>query len=119
METANLIQQWYSLWESGNFKTLPITNSFEHTSPYGTITGKKDYLALAEANQDKFLGNTFNIHQTLIEKETACVRYTMHGRNFDMEVTEWFFMKNQLIDRVIAYYNIEGEINEDRKLNQL
>ena len=45
--------------------------------------------------------------------------YTAKQEDFELEVTEWHYVKNNLIQKIIAYYNIPGEIREDRKLEEL
>ncbi len=45
----------------------------------------------------------------------ACVRYTAIQGDFILDVSEWHFVKNDLIEAIVAYYHI-GEIRDDRKL---
>ena len=71
---------------------------------------------LIEANKDKFLGHRFEFHDEIYNREKACVRYSAIKDNFNLEVSEWYYSKDGLIDKIIAYYNIEGEISNDRKL---
>ena len=111
-----LVKEWFSKWESGDFMDLPVTDNFSHISPYGTITGKDKYIELVESNKDKFLGHRFELHDELYGEESACVRYTAIQDDFSLEVSEWYYMRDGLIEKIVAYYNIEGEISEDRKL---
>ncbi|MEX0362963.1 MAG: nuclear transport factor 2 family protein [Allomuricauda sp.] len=117
MESKALAKEWFRLWETGEFEDLPISDDFTHTSPYGTIEGKTAYLDLVKANKDKFLGHTFEIHDLISDSNKACIRYTAIKEAFRLEVTEWHYTRNNLIYKIVAYYNIEGEINEDRKLS--
>lgn len=104
-----LTKTWFDRWENGDFYNLPISENFKHTSPYGTINGKKEYLELVEANTDKFLGHRFEIQDTMFDKRKACIRYTAVQGDFRLDVTEWHFVKDGLIDEIIAYYNIAEE----------
>lgn len=119
MDSKELINTWFSKWEAGDFLNLPITENFIHTSPYGTIKGKKQYISLVEANKDKFLGHRFELHDTIYIKDRGCVRYTAIQGDFRLDVSEWHYLENDLIGEIVAYYNIKGEINEDRKLTNL
>lgn len=119
MDTKMLVKQWFTIWEEGNFEDLPLTENFVHTSPYGTIEGKQAYMDLVTANRDKFLGHRFDIHDILVEDNKACIRYTAIQDDFKLEVTEWHYTNNNLIERIIAYYNIPGNIREDRQLQKL
>ena len=118
MELKNLVKYWFEKWETGDFHNLPVTENFKHTSPYGTINGKSEYVSLVAANKDKFLGHRFDIHDEIYCDGKACVRYTAVQGNFTLKVSEWYFPKDGLIEEIISYYNIEGEISEERKLKE-
>ena len=114
---SSLVKEWFEKWETGDFKNFPITENFSHTSPFGEIKGKDSYLALVSKNKDKFLGYSFEIHDSISNENYACVRYTAkQGQDFSLDVSEWYYFKENQIDKVIAYYHI-GEIREDRTLN--
>ena len=119
MQTKGLIEKWFLKWDQGDFNNLPISDNFKHTSPFGIIKGKAAYLALVEDNKDKFLGYTFSIHDGLYEDDKACVRYTAkQGDHFKLDVSEWYYVKNGLIEEIMAYYHI-GEVRDERKLSGL
>ena len=115
METKALVSQWFAQWEAGDFLNLPIAANFKHTSPFGTIDGKKAYLDLVQENKDKFLGYRFEIHDALYDPGRACVRYTGVQGDFRLDVSEWYYVKDGLIEEIIAYYHI-GEVREERQL---
>ncbi len=119
MKARELVKKWFGVWEQGDFHNIPITQDFKHTSPYGTIDGKDAYMQLVEDNRDKFLGYRFVIHEGMYEEERACVRYTAVQGDFRLEVSEWYVFEGNAIKEIVAYYNIEGEISEERKLNNL
>ncbi len=116
MELKKLVKLWFEKWEAGDFHRLPISESFKHTSPFGTIDGKREYIRLVEANKDKFLGYRFRIHDEIYDNAKACVRYTAIQGEFKLDVSEWYFAKNDLIESIVSYYHI-GEIRDDRKLS--
>ncbi|MEQ8518647.1 MAG: nuclear transport factor 2 family protein [Cytophagales bacterium] len=116
METKDLVEEWFSKWESGEIDELPINADFIHESPFGQIIGRDNYLDLVGKNLDKFLGYQFTLHDALYEKNRACVRYTALQGEMSLDVSEWYYIENQLIKKIIAYYHI-GEIREERKLS--
>ena len=63
MKIEQLVELWFDKWKTGDFLNLPITENFTHTSPFGTIDGKKAYEELVNSNKDKFLGYEFVIHK--------------------------------------------------------
>ena len=118
MNTIHLVKEWFNKWESGEYLKLRLSDNFKHTSPFGTIDGKETYLNLVRDNEDKFLGHTFTIHDIIEGDGKACVRYTTNqGTDFSMDVSEWFYIKDDKIDQIFSYYHI-GEIREERRLNE-
>ena len=118
MTLKELVTDWFDKWETGAFRDLPITEDFSHTSPFGTIEGRDTYLDLVKENQDKFLGYVFEIHDAIYEADKACVRYTARqGGDFHLDVSEWYYLKDGLIQQIIAYYHI-GEVRQERKLKE-
>lgn len=116
MDTKDIVKQWFEKWTNGDYLNLPISENFKHISPFGTISGKKKYLDLVKENKDKFLGQVFELHDSLYEKDRACVRYTARqGKDFSLDVSEWYYLKDNLIEEIVAYYHI-GEIREERKI---
>lgn len=109
MRIQELVHTWFELWTSGDFWSLPLAKDFTHTSPYGTINSKAEYFALANANRDAFLGNTFEIHEMLFDTHKACIRYTMRSPTGILEVSEWIYEEDGLIAKILAYYNLEEE----------
>lgn len=107
MSTKKIVLSWFEQWESGDFLNLPVTKKFKHTSPYGTVEGKQEYIELVGANIDKFIGHQFIIHDLIEYKKKACVRYTAIQGDFRLEVSEWHFIKKNKIKEIIAYYNID------------
>ncbi len=115
MSARALVEKWFEKWESGDFHELPITDNFSHTSPFGTTEGRDAYVQLVESNKDKFLGYRFKIHDAIYGDNNACVRYAAVQNDFRLDVSEWYYFKDDLIESIVAYYHI-GEIREDRKL---
>lgn len=118
MDSKKLVTTWFQKWNEGDFMNLPVSENFKHTSPFGTIDGKNTYLNLVKENKDKFLGYVFEIHDTVYEEGKACVRYTAkQGDDFQLDVSEWYYIKDGLIEEITAYYHI-GEIREERQLDR-
>lgn len=119
MRSKELVEHWFKIWEVGNFQDMPVSDDFVHVSPYGSISPKSTYMQLVNDNLDKFLGHRFEIHDAIYEENKACVQYSAIKDDFRLEVTEWHYIKDDLICKIVAYYNIEGEISEDRQLKIL
>lgn len=116
MDLKTIVNKWFHKWEEGDFTNLPISKNFKHTSPFGTISGKNEYISLVEDNKDKFLGYHFEIQDQIFDTKKACIRYRATKDDFTLDVSEWHYVENNLIKEIIAHYHI-GEIREERKLS--
>ena len=117
MSIQELVHTWFELWKTGEFESLPLSENFTHTSPYGTVKSRAAYFALAAANREAFTGNTFDIHEMLFDKNRACIRYTMNSPTGTLEVSEWIYETNGLISKIIAYYNLQEERTAGRGIH--
>ncbi len=115
-DMKTLVADWFEKWKTGDYPDLPISEKFKHTSPFGTIDGKKAYLDLVAANKDKFLGYRFDIHDGIYGADNGCVRYTAVQGEFTLNVSEWYYRDGDAIGSIVSYYHI-GEIREERKLS--
>ena len=50
MTVEALVKDWFEKWEEGDFLNLPLAAQFKHTSPFGTIEGKENYLSIVEVH---------------------------------------------------------------------
>jgi limonene-1,2-epoxide hydrolase len=107
-DLRSLVARWFEAWETGDYRAIPVTDDFTHTSPFGTVDGKAAYLSLVESNEDQFLGFTFDVHDEVHADGAACVRYTARKGDFSLEASEWFFGTVAGIDRIVSYYNLGG-----------
>lgn len=114
---VSLVKEWFEKWENGNYQDLPITEDFKHTSPFGTISGKATYLQTVMANEEQFLGHTFELLDEVYGENKACIRYRAMKGEHELEVSEWQYFNGGLIQEIVAHYHI-GEIREERKLNR-
>jgi hypothetical protein len=42
MNLGDLVKKCFEKWEAGDFRDLPISENFKHTSPFGTINAKEE-----------------------------------------------------------------------------
>ena len=68
-----------------------------------------------QSKQRQVLRPSFKIHDEIFENDRACIRYTAIQGNFNLDVSEWYYFNNDLIETIVAYNHI-GEIRGERKL---
>lgn len=103
-----LVERWFEAWQTGDYRSIPVTDGFAHTSPFGTVEGKTSYLRLVEANEGQFLGFAFDLHDQVHARGVSCVRYTARKGDFRLDASEWFFGTAAGIERIVSYYNLGG-----------
>ena len=114
-ETEAIVRNWFALWEKGRYQDLPLHDDFVHCSPFGSISGKTEYLSLVRSNEDKFLNQVFEIQDMMCYEGKACVRYKAIQGDFSLDVSEWIYIESGLIHKIHSYYHI-GDIRKDRQL---
>ena len=103
--SKNLVNRWFEIWTEGNFKDLPISENFKHFSPYGVVEGKEAYLNLVESAKADFLGNTFEVIDTIYSENKVSVRYKMTKGNVIMDISEWYYFQGDLISEIHSFYD--------------
>lgn len=103
-----VINKWFRCWESGDIDSLPITEDFSHTSPFGTIQPKSRYLEIVENNRGDFLGNTLTVIKQIKEGDNVCVQFEQKNSNTGLEMTvcEWYVLNGDLIKEIRSFYNV-------------
>jgi hypothetical protein len=107
-----LVKNWFGMWSAGDYRSLPLAEEFTHTSPYGTIEGREEYLRIVADNEEQFLGFEFQILDELYDANKASVRYAARSGDYVLEASEWFFGDGEKISSIISYYNI-GDVSYD------
>ena len=58
-------------------------------------------------NLSAFLGHRFEIIDSIYSDNKAAVQYRSSKDGREMKVAEWYYFRNNLIAKIVAYYNIE------------
>ena len=103
-----VVAKWIACWQSGDIDNLPITDDFKHSSPFGTIDGKKRYLEIVNKNKKDFLGNTLTIVNQIKQGNNVCVQFEQKNANTGLEmlVCEWYQLDGDNIKEIQSFYNI-------------
>lgn len=106
MKTGEVVSAWFDKWEGEDFINLPFTVEFEHTSLFGTISGKQTYLELVKNIEINTLIKPLR-STILFLGSAACVPYSAsQGKDFKLEVSEWYYFIGDRIDKITSYYDI-------------
>lgn len=117
MDLQELVHEWISKWEEGDYQNIPVEEHFVHSSPFGNIYGKENYLKLVQANEDLFLGGKFEILDEIYDDDKASIRYLMNKGGHKMEVTEWFYAGQLGIAQIVSYYHVGADLSYEDSFN--
>ncbi|NVJ60384.1 MAG: nuclear transport factor 2 family protein [Gammaproteobacteria bacterium] len=103
-----VVAKWFACWERGDTDDLPISDDFEHTSPFGTIKTKLRYLEIVNKNKKDFLGNSLKVTKQIKQEGDVCVQFEQKNKNTGLEMTvcEWYEIEDNKIKRIRSFYNI-------------
>ena len=107
-----IIQQWLDCWQTGQIDQLPIGDDFQHTSPFGTIKGKRRYLEVVNNNLDDFLNNTLTVVAHIAQGDQVCVQFeqTNAKTGLKMTVCEWYQLAGNQIRSIRSFYNVGNAV---------
>lgn len=118
---ADLARSWLRAWDTGDLSLLRLAEDFVHTSPFGRIEGREEYLRIVEPMSKK---STVGITVTdVIEAEDrAAIAYELETTAGVVQACDWIFVEDGLIREVRAYYDsatnreaLEGEDYESHR----
>lgn len=100
----HLARLWIELWNEGKPDDIPLAEDFVHTSPFGVMSGKTQYLEtvkpLAAENVTEL-----TIKSILSNDKEAAIRFTMKSPNGPIEVVDWVSVENGLIIAITSFYD--------------
>lgn len=73
-DIKHLTHHWILVGNDGDPATLPLTEDFTHTSPYGTINGRERYLEMVIPMAKQNFAN-LTIEDVLVSGSQSVVRY--------------------------------------------
>lgn len=105
MEQAErLARVWIETWDRGDPMKLPLADDFVHTSPFGRIEGRENYLdvvrPMAEANVA-----SLDIQDVIAAGDRACIAFTMTTPNGPVACCDWVTVADGKIASVTSYYD--------------
>jgi len=103
-EVDRLSRQWILVWNDGDPTTLPLAEDFEHTSPYGRLSGRQHYLdtVMPMAKQNV---STLTIEDVLVSGNASVVRYQVKSPSGEtMPACDWLTFRDGELASVRSYY---------------
>ncbi len=101
---AEIARTWLRAWDTGDLSLLKLTEDFVHTSPFGRIEGREEYMRIVEPMSKKStVGIT--VRHVMEDGDQAVIAYELETKAGKVEVCEWVFVENGRIREINAYYD--------------
>ena len=104
---VTLAKTWLELWNKGEPERLPLTEDFVHSSPFGKIQGRQNYLEwvipLARKNVTRLA-----VIKTLGNADEAVIQFEMHTPEGIVPVCDWITVEGDKITSIHSFYDATG-----------
>ncbi len=103
-ESEQLALEWINGWIAGKPDDIPLSSDFRHTSPFGTIQGRDDYLDTVRPMAAKNVVS-LNIIRTLAGKDEAVIWFEMTTPHGPVPVCDWVKTADGQIVAITSFYD--------------
>lgn len=99
-----LARDWLRAWDTGDLSLLRLTPDFVHTSPFGRIEGREEYLRIVEPMSRKTVLR-ITVRDVIAAEDRAAITYQLETPAGNVDACDWVFIENGMIREVNAYYD--------------
>lgn len=101
---GELARIWIECWNEGTPDLIPLAEDFSHTSPFGRVDGREDYLEwvkpLAAENVTEL-----TIHRVIESEDQAAIHFEMETPAGPIQVCDWVVAENGEIREIHSFYD--------------
>ncbi len=99
--SREVAELWLAAFQQKDISLLKLAEEFVHTSPFGEIHGRDEYLELVKANEEAFFSNEIEVVDFVGNQGRYVVRYIVG----DMPACDWIYVDENRIVAVYSYYH--------------
>jgi hypothetical protein len=96
-----IAEAWLDAFRSKDISKLELAEDFVHTSPFGEIRGRKNYLDMVRENSDAFFSRTIEVLDVFDCGDKFAVRYLID----ESPACDCIYVRDGQIAKVYAYYH--------------
>lgn len=102
--TRNLVDEWFGAFEEKDISILEraLGEGFVHSSPFGEIKGKGEYLDLIRNNTEAFFSPTIEIQDVIEGDDKFAVRYLVNQN----PACDCIYVRDGQILKIYSYYHV-------------
>lgn len=103
----SLARIWIEHWNEGQPDRIPLAESFKHTSPFGSVAGRKKYLDWVKPLAAKNV-TELRILRTVGSANQACIHFEMRTPHGWVPVCDWVVVEGGEITEIHSFYDATG-----------
>ena len=106
-----LARIWIERWNEGKPDLIPLAENFTHTSPFGRVAGRKEYLEWVKPLAAKNV-TELKIQRTIPGEHEAAIHFDMQTPKGVFQVCDWVVVKDGKITEIHSFYDATGLLPE-------
>lgn len=103
-ESERLARAWIDGWKAGKPEEIPLASDFIHTSPFGVVKGREEYLAKTKPMAAKNVVS-LEVVNTLSGEGESAIWYEITTPNGLLQACDWVQTSNEVIVSITSFYD--------------
>lgn len=103
-EAEKLGLAWINGWIEGKPDEIPLTDDFTHSSPFGVVSGRQEYLEWVKPLSAQNV-MSLTIVKTLGGKDEAAIWFEMRSPKGTTLCCDWLHIRNGKIASIQSFYD--------------
>ncbi len=103
-DAERLAREWIEGWIRGTPDEIPLATGFTHSSPFGRVSGRKEYLEWVKPLAAKNVAS-LKILKAVGSEAEAAIWFEMTTPNGTVPCCDWVEVKNGEILAVTSFYD--------------
>ena len=99
-----LAKLWIDYWNEGRPDDIPLADAFVHTSPFGRIEGRENYLQTVKPMALRNV-TSLTILRTMAQSNQAVVHFEMLTPQGPVQACDWITVEDDQIAEIHSFYD--------------
>ena len=99
-----LARIWITCWNEGKPDAIPLAEGFKHTSPFGSVAGRKKYLDWVKPASAKNV-TSLKILRVVAHGDEAAIHFDMETQKGIIPVCDWITARDGEIMEIHSFYD--------------
>ena len=103
-KARHLAHLWIDAWNRGEPESIPLAETFVHTSPFGRIEGRANYLEKTKPVAQRNV-TALTVLETIATSEAAAILYDVQTPTGTLQACDWVFIEGETIVEIRSFYD--------------